>query len=105
MTSLSEAGGGPVGREPLARAFLAGLQPLVDDLRDGRFAADAWRARQLTSGLPVRLEWPDGAVETLTALDVDPESGALLVRAPGAEGPARPVLVGEIRHLRVGAVV
>jgi hypothetical protein len=61
-----------------------------------------WRSRQLTIGLPVRLEWPDGEVETVTAVDVDPESGALLIRPAGATGPARPVLVGEIRHVRVG---
>ncbi|MEO8273832.1 MAG: biotin--[acetyl-CoA-carboxylase] ligase [Chloroflexota bacterium] len=105
MTSLSEAAGGRrVGREALAAAFLQRLEPLVEDLRAGAFAADAWRARQLTSGLPVRLQWPDGTVETLLAADVDAESGALLVRPVAGTGAARPVLVGEIRHLRVGGV-
>jgi BirA family biotin operon repressor/biotin-[acetyl-CoA-carboxylase] ligase len=105
MTSLSDAAGNrPLGREALAAAFFERLQPLVEDLRGGAFAAEAWRARQLTSGLPVRIEWPGGGVETLSAVDVDPETGALLVRPFGDTGPARPVLVGEIRHLRVGAV-
>jgi BirA family transcriptional regulator, biotin operon repressor / biotin---[acetyl-CoA-carboxylase] ligase len=107
MTSLSEsAGNQPVGREALASAFLSLLAPLVDDLRAGRFAGDAWRARQLTNGLPVRLEWPDGTAETVTALDVDTESGALLVRAPGDAGGTaeRAVLAGEIQHLRLGGV-
>jgi BirA family biotin operon repressor/biotin-[acetyl-CoA-carboxylase] ligase len=103
MTSLSEAAGGrSVGRDALAEAFLARLEPLVDELRAGGFPADAWRERQLTNGLPVRLEWPGGEVETLTAVDVDPESGALLVRPVGEAGAARRVLVGEIRHLRLG---
>lgn len=106
MTSLSEAAGGrTVGREALAEAFLRNLEPLVEDLRAGTFAADAWRARQLTNGMPVRLEWPDGAVEIVTAVDVDPESGALLIRPVGESGTGRPVLVGEIRHLRFGGVV
>jgi BirA family transcriptional regulator, biotin operon repressor / biotin---[acetyl-CoA-carboxylase] ligase len=104
MTSLSEvAGDRLIGREPLAAAFLTILAPLVDDLRAGRFAADAWRARQLANGLPVRLEWPDGTAETVTALDVDADSGALLVRPVGEAGPVRAVLVGEIRHVRLGA--
>jgi BirA family biotin operon repressor/biotin-[acetyl-CoA-carboxylase] ligase len=106
MTSLSEAAGNrAVGRDALADAFLAGLEPLVAGFRAGGFPADAWRERQLTNGLPVRLEWPDGEVETVTAVDVDPESGALLIRPVGAgaadDGVTRPVLVGEIRHVRV----
>ncbi len=111
MTSLSDAAGGTqtggrgaVGTEGVATAFLKRLQPLVDDLRAGTFAADAWRSRQLTNGLPVRLEWPDGAIETVLAEDVDTDSGALLIRSVGDSGPARPILVGEIRHLRVGGV-
>jgi hypothetical protein len=39
------------------------------------------------------------------AVGVDPDSGALLVRALDGSGPIRPVLVGEIRHLRLGGVV
>ncbi|MBI2780472.1 MAG: biotin--[acetyl-CoA-carboxylase] ligase [Chloroflexi bacterium] len=106
MTSLSEAAAGrEVGRDALTQAFLARLEPLTAELRGGRFAADAWRRRQLTNGLPVRLEWPDGEVETVTAVDVDPDSGALLVRPVGSSGQPRPVLVGEIRHLRFGGVV
>jgi BirA family biotin operon repressor/biotin-[acetyl-CoA-carboxylase] ligase len=106
MTSLSEAAGGlPVARDALAQAFLTRLEPLVDELRTGRFPADQWRDRQLTNGLPVRLEWPDSTAETVTAVDVDADSGALLIRPIGDTGPARAVLVGEIRHLRFGGVV
>lgn len=106
MTSLSEAADGrSVGRDAVAAAFLARLESLLDDLRAGRFAADEWRDRQLTNGLPVRLEWPDGTSETVTAVDVDTDSGALLIRPLGDAGPARPVLVGEIRHLRFGGAI
>jgi BirA family biotin operon repressor/biotin-[acetyl-CoA-carboxylase] ligase len=104
MTSLSDAAGGSVDRETLAAAFLERLAPLATDLRHGDFAAGAWRARQLTSGRPVRLEWPDGVTETVLAADVDPDSGALLVRSVSGTGPTRAVLVGAIRHLRVGGI-
>ena len=106
MTSLSEAADGQnIGRDAVASAFFERLRPLVDDLRAGSFPADDWRDRQLTNGLPVRLDWPDGTAESVTAVDVDTDSGALLIRPLGDTGPARPVLVGEIRHLRFGGVV
>lgn len=106
MTSLSElAGGRSVGRAAVEEAFIGRLEGLVGDLRDGRFPAESWRERQLTNGLPVRLEWPDGVIETVLAEDVDPDSGALLIRARDGSGPIKPVLVGEIRHLRFGGVV
>ena len=106
MTSLSEvAGGRSIGREALASAFLARLEPLVEALRAGTFAADAWRERQLTNGMAVRLTWPNGTSEIVTAADVDPESGALLIRSLDGSGPLKSVLAGEIRHLRFGGVV
>jgi len=105
MTSLSEiAGGRHIGAGVLLDAFLASLQPMVESLRVGVFDGDAWQARQLTNDLPVRLERPDGSAETVTAVSVDPDSGALLVRSLDGSGPVRPVLVGEIRHLRLGVV-
>ena len=104
MTSLVELREG-VDRDRLAEVFLARLEPLVDDLRArGSFPADAWRERQLTSGLQVRLELPDGTTESVRADDVDPDTGALLVRGVGTDH-RRSVLVGEIRHLRFGGVV
>lgn len=106
MTSLGElAGGRPIDREALLEAFMARIEPLERALRQDReFPADAWRARQLTNGSVVRLEWPDGSAETVLAIDVDPETGALLVQPADGAGPTRPVIVGEIRHLRVGGV-
>jgi BirA family biotin operon repressor/biotin-[acetyl-CoA-carboxylase] ligase len=103
MTSLSDAARKPaaaVDRERLVDAFLAGLEPRADALRDGTFDPDEWSARQLTNGRPVRLELPGGGIETVQALGVDPDSGALLVSNP-REGTRRSVLVGEIRHLRL----
>lgn len=116
MTSLAELGGGldgglgaaagranGVDRRALADAFLARLEPLVEGLRAGRFAAAAWQARQVTSGRRIRLERPDGEVETVDAVGVDPETGALVVRDPARPDAVRSVLVGEIRHVRVAA--
>jgi BirA family biotin operon repressor/biotin-[acetyl-CoA-carboxylase] ligase len=106
MTSLSEiAADRPVDRETLLASFLTQLETLVADLRAGSFDGAAWRDRQLTNDLPVRLEWPDGTAETVTAVSVDTDSGALLVKSFDGSGPVRPVLVGEIRHLGVGGVV
>jgi BirA family biotin operon repressor/biotin-[acetyl-CoA-carboxylase] ligase len=121
MTSVAEmAAAGPAGgagaaagagtiaaspaalRDALLDAFLAGLRPRVTDLRANRFPAAEWRSRQLTNGELVRLERPDGSSETVRAIDVDAESGALVVGSPSGEWPARRVTVGEIRHLRLG---
>ena len=105
MTSLREiAGDRPIDRGRLEDAFLRGLEPLVAELRKGDFPAAAWRERQLTNGLPVRIDWPDGSAEPVRAEDVDTETGALLVRSLDG-GRVRRVLVGEIRHVRVGGVV
>lgn len=113
MASLSELAGKhasnhrAISREGVVNLFLERLGPLVAVLRSGAFPAAHWQSRQLTRGMLVRLEWPDGTAETVSAADVDPESGALLVREAGgrANDPLRAVHVGEIRHLRLGGVV
>jgi BirA family transcriptional regulator, biotin operon repressor / biotin---[acetyl-CoA-carboxylase] ligase len=106
MTSLHDASGGqPIDPRALLDAFLTRLEPAIAALRAGRFDVSAWTARQLTNGRPVRLEHPDGSGETVQALGVDGASGALVVADPRADGGERHVLVGEIRHLRVGGVV
>lgn len=104
MTNLSSVAGLVVPTERLAVAFFERLEPLVAGLRAGSFPGDDWRARQLTSGSVVRLEWPDGSVETVRATDVDPNSGAITVESLLGEWPARAITVGEIRHLRLGEV-
>lgn len=101
MTSLAEASGrADIDRRALLDAFLGLLEPRLRELRNGRFDAFAWSDRQLTNDRAVRLELPDGTVETVLATGVDAGSGALVV-ADG-EGRERAVLVGEIRHLRLG---
>ena len=106
MTSLHDVSGGrPIDPRALLDGFLGRLEPAVTALRAGRFDLAAWTARQLTNGRPVRLERPDGTGETVQALGVDGASGALVVADPRADGGERHVLVGEIRHLRVGGLV
>jgi BirA family biotin operon repressor/biotin-[acetyl-CoA-carboxylase] ligase len=106
MTSLAEASGGlQLDREELLDAFVERLGPKFEALRVGEFFAPAWIDRQLTNDRQVRLDLPDGSFETVQAVGVDAESGALLVARPGSAGEARQVLVGEIRHLRVGGTL
>ena len=106
MTSLAQlAPGQVIDREVIIHVFLERLERATAQLQGGTFPAQAWRDRQLTNGVPVRLEWPDGTSETVSAVDVDTESGALLVGMLGGRGQPRPVLVGEIRHLRLGGIV
>ncbi len=107
MTSLREASGGrPIDREQLLDGFLARLETRFAALRGGYFDVGGWAGRQLTNGRTVRLEHPDGAVEIVRAVGVDPTTGALLVADHATGGPGHPeraVLVGEIRHLRLSA--
>lgn len=106
MTSLGElAPGQLIDREVIIHVFLEGLEPATAALRAGTFPAAAWRDRQLTNGVPVRLEWPDGTAEMVRAVDVDTDTGALVIGALGGGGQQRSVLVGEIRHLRLGGIV
>jgi BirA family transcriptional regulator, biotin operon repressor / biotin---[acetyl-CoA-carboxylase] ligase len=105
MTSLSELSPGKlVDREVAIHVFLQRLEGLVTALRAGDFPAEAWSRRQLTNGMIVMLDQPDGTAERVVAEDVDTETGALLVRGT-ADDNRRSVVVGEIRHLRVGGVV
>jgi BirA family biotin operon repressor/biotin-[acetyl-CoA-carboxylase] ligase len=105
MTSLSELSPGRlVDREVATHVFLQRLEALFTALRKGEFPAETWSRRQLTNGMIVMLDQPDGSAERVVAEDVDTETGALLVRGTEDEAP-RPVIVGEIRHLRVGGIV
>jgi BirA family biotin operon repressor/biotin-[acetyl-CoA-carboxylase] ligase len=105
MTSIAElAPAARVTTAALLDAFTTNLEPLHAALRAGDFPTEAWRNRQLTNGTLVRLERPDGSTETVRAVDVDAESGALVVESLLGERPARAVTVGEIRHLRLSEV-
>jgi len=103
MTSLREASGGrPVDLAPLLAAFLTRLEARISLLRSGRFDVADWTERQVTTGRLVRLETPDGGAQTVRATGVDPTTGALLVE--GVRGAKRrPILSGEIRHVRLFA--
>jgi BirA family transcriptional regulator, biotin operon repressor / biotin---[acetyl-CoA-carboxylase] ligase len=105
MTSLTDLSPGRlVDREVAIHVFLQRLEGLVTALRKGDFPAETWSHRQLTNGMIVMLDQPDGTRERVVAEDVDTETGALLVRGTSDDKP-RPVVVGEIRHLRVGGIV
>jgi BirA family biotin operon repressor/biotin-[acetyl-CoA-carboxylase] ligase len=101
MTSLREAAGDrPIDSERLLAVFLAQLEAGIDALRSGRFDAAGWADRQLTTGRTIRLEGHDGS-QTVRAIGVEPATGALLVEDRAAPGGARPVLVGEVTHVRL----
>lgn len=107
MTSLAElAPGRMVDREVVIHVFLQRLEAAVAALREGTFDAAAWSRRQLTNGMIVMLEQADGTpAQRVMAHDVDTDTGALLVGEPGHGTEPRPVIVGEIRHLRLGGVM
>jgi BirA family biotin operon repressor/biotin-[acetyl-CoA-carboxylase] ligase len=101
MTSLREAAGGrPIDLVRLRQAFLDRLIVGIEALRAGRFDGRAWEARQLTTGRMVRLDHGDRQ-ETVQAVGVDADTGALVVADPGAQNGVRQVLVGEIGHVRI----
>jgi BirA family biotin operon repressor/biotin-[acetyl-CoA-carboxylase] ligase len=99
MTSLHEITGGmPVDRGRLIERFLDDVAARVERLRQAAFDGGEWADRQITTGRTVALETDEG-LALLPAVGVDPESGALLVGEPGSE---RSVLVGDVRHVRLG---
>lgn len=103
MTSLrAVAGDGTrIDRTDVLEAFLDRLEARTVTLREGRFDAAGWVARQLTNGRPVRLDGGDGRSEVVRALGVDVATGGLVVADPSAAGGQRTVLSGEIVHLRL----
>ena len=101
MTSLREsAGDRTVDLEELHAEFLDRVATGIGALRTGRFDAAGWTARQITTGRMIRLEHPDRQ-ETVRALGVDGDTGALVVADPGTATGRRHVLVGEISHVRM----
>lgn len=104
MTSLREiAGSRPIDRTELLAAFTALLEGRVGALRDGRFDAAGWTARQATTGRTVTIETHGGRREVAAAVDVDPETGALVVQA--GDGSPRSVVSAEVVHLRLAGGV
>jgi BirA family biotin operon repressor/biotin-[acetyl-CoA-carboxylase] ligase len=92
-----------IDHETLLDAFLRRLEASLAALRSGRFELVAWADRQLTSGRHVELIAPGGAVTTVQARGVDPDTGALVVEDGSVPSGERHVVVGEIRHVRVSA--
>jgi BirA family transcriptional regulator, biotin operon repressor / biotin---[acetyl-CoA-carboxylase] ligase len=101
MTSLREIAGRPIDREAMLDEFLARLASRIQETRLGGFQEAEWVRRQVTTGRVVDLGAPDGSHAVVRATGVDPDSGALLVEDPDAPGTTRPVLVGEISHVRL----
>jgi BirA family biotin operon repressor/biotin-[acetyl-CoA-carboxylase] ligase len=102
MTSLRTISDRDIDPDVLIATFVDRLEPLVDDLRDGRFAAGPWVDRQVTKpGRAVQLIEHDGSARWLPAAGVDAETGALLVVDGDVE---RAVMVGDITHVRLGRV-
>ena len=99
MTSLHEiTNGRSIDRGRLIESFLDDVATRVGRLGQGEFDGGEWAARQVTTGRTVSLETDEG-LALVPAVGVDPESGALLVGEAGAE---RSVLVGDVRHVRLG---
>ena len=104
MTSLREASGGrPIDHVALLDAFVGRIEARIEALRDGRFDVADWTERQLTTGREVELVGPDGSSTMVRALGVDAQSGALVVEDGTSPDGERPIVVGEIRHIRVPA--
>ena len=85
----------------LLDAFLGRLEVRVEALRAGRFDVADWTDRQLTTGREVRIAGHGGQTETLRAIGVDTGSGALIVEDDSSPSGERPILVGEIVHIRL----
>jgi BirA family transcriptional regulator, biotin operon repressor / biotin---[acetyl-CoA-carboxylase] ligase len=101
MTSLREAAGDhAIDPVRLRHAFIDRLMAGIGSLRAGRFDETGWTARQVTTGRMIRLEGPDRQ-ETVRAIGVDVDTGALIVEDPDASTGQRQVVVGEITHVRL----
>jgi biotin-(acetyl-CoA carboxylase) ligase len=99
MTSLRELSGGrPNDRDALLDAWLSRLEPRYEALRTGHFDAGGWSSRQRTTGHIVDVDLGASRM-TGSAVGVDPESGALLVR--GADGGTTHIGSGEVVRCRV----
>ncbi len=100
MWSLYEASGRRrIDRDALLLAWLARLEPLYASLRQGEFDSLRWADAQITTGAQVQVETDRDTISG-TAVGVDRESGALLLRV-GAGIPLRIVSHGEVVRCQV----
>jgi BirA family transcriptional regulator, biotin operon repressor / biotin---[acetyl-CoA-carboxylase] ligase len=104
MTSLRAlTDGRPVDHDALLETFLVRVEIAIDALRRDEFDIATWSDRQVTTGRQIELVAADGAVTTVQGLGVDPLTGALSVADDDATDGRRPIVVGEIRHVRLPA--
>lgn len=95
MWSLSEASGRRrIDRDALLEAWLERVGPLYEDLQSGHFDSLRWADAQITTGSAVTVETGSGTVSG-TAVGVDREGGALLVRT-GPGQPMSTIAVGDV---------
>ncbi len=104
MTSLRAMRDRRIDTEALLAAFIGRLTALIRWLQDGAFDARQWIDRQVTTGRELELVLPDGTATRVRGAGVDEETGALRVIDDVTGRIERPVLVGEIRHVRLAAV-
>jgi BirA family biotin operon repressor/biotin-[acetyl-CoA-carboxylase] ligase len=105
MTSLSAAGSRRVDERELLDAFLASLAPQVEALRVGRFEAETWSERQITTGRLIRLDEHGQATTVVRARGVDGMTGALVVDAQGTSERERHVYSADVVHVRLAGPV
>ena len=85
MTSSERRRGGrPVDLDLLLDAFTSRLETRIEALFGGRFDAADWVDRQITTGRPVEIVRPDGAVETVRP------AGSTRCPAPSGREPTVP---------------
>jgi len=95
MWSLSEASGRRrIDRDALLSAWLERLGPLYEQLQAGRFDSLRWADAQITTGAAVEVQTGTETVSG-TAVGVDREGGALLVRT-GPGQPLSAIAVGDV---------
>jgi BirA family biotin operon repressor/biotin-[acetyl-CoA-carboxylase] ligase len=103
MWSLSEASGRRrIDRDALLIAWLARLEPLYAALLAGDFDGLRWADAQITTGSEVTVDTGSEAVVG-TAVGVDQESGALLVRV-GRGRPLCAVSHGDVVRCTVSGI-
>jgi BirA family biotin operon repressor/biotin-[acetyl-CoA-carboxylase] ligase len=95
MWSLSEASGRRrIDRDAMLAAWLERLGPLYEQLQAGQFDGLRWADAQITTGATVEVQTGSDTVAG-TAVGVDRDSGALLVRT-GPGQPLSTIAVGDV---------
>lgn len=105
MTSLrAVASDRPIEVGRLLEGFLSRLETRVAALHADRFDAAEWVGRQVTTGREIAIQLPGGSTESVLAIGVDPETGALRIADRGEPDGERSIVVGEIVHVRLAGL-